>query len=273
MAVTLLGSSAGSHVSAWPRRLPLFGVGIDAVTRREAVSLVCRWMREEWRECRLIVTPNVDHVVLLQENERLREVYRQASLVVADGWPVVAASRLLRRPLPERVTGSDLVPELLASATADDPWRVFLLGAAPGVGLRAAERIQRDWPHVQVVGVASPPLGFELHEEENELLLRQVEEASPDLLVVGLGAPKQELWVHAYRSRLRAKVAIGAGATIDFLAGEKRRAPAWMQRTGLEWLHRMASEPRRLLRRYARDAWQFPCIVWREYRKSRRFSD
>lgn len=179
---------------------------------------------------------------------------------------MVLASRLLRRALPERVAGSDLVPALFASANAARPLRVFLLGAAPGVAERAASRIAQQWPAVETVGVYSPPLGFERDDAENARIVKLVEAASPDVLVVGLGAPKQELWVHRHRQQIAAPVALCVGATIDFLAGEKRRAPRWMQRSGLEWLHRCASEPQRLAKRYARDAVIFPQLVWREWR-------
>jgi N-acetylglucosaminyldiphosphoundecaprenol N-acetyl-beta-D-mannosaminyltransferase len=109
-------------------------------------------------------------------------------------------------------------------------------------------------------------LGFERDDAENAKILNLIEAAAPDVLVVGLGAPKQELWVHSHRQQIAAPVALCVGATIDFLAGEKRRAPRWMQRTGLEWLHRCASEPRRLAKRYARDAVIFPKLVWRQWR-------
>jgi len=178
--------------------------------------------------------------------------------------PVLAAARLLRRPIPGRVTGSDLVPALFQSTAERGPLRVFLLGAASGVGERAAANVARQWPQVEIVGVYSPPLGFERSEAENAEILDRIRQARPDVLVVGLGAPKQELWVHQHRDQIAAPVALCVGATIDFLAGEKKRAPRWMQRAGLEWLHRMASEPRRLVRRYARDAWIFPKLVWRE---------
>jgi N-acetylglucosaminyldiphosphoundecaprenol N-acetyl-beta-D-mannosaminyltransferase len=206
---------------------------------------------------------------MLQQNAGLREAYQQASLILADGWPVVAASRLLRKRLPERVAGSDVVPNLFASMDGVSPLRVYLLGAAPGVGVRAAANIQQRFPGVKVVGVDSPPIGFERHADENETSLARIADAQPDLLVVGLGAPKQELWVHAHRHAIRAKVAICAGATIDFLAGEKRRAPKWLRCLGLEWLHRLCSEPKRLGRRYLKDGVVFPLIVWREMQASR----
>lgn len=251
------------------RRVRLFGVEIDAVRMPEAVERIFVWIDEPADRCRFVVTPNVDHTVLLQSHCELQAAYRDAGLVLADGWPVVAASRLLRRPLPERVAGSDLGPALFDAAQKfSRRLRVFLLGAAPGVAERAAKRIQEGWPRVEVVGVYSPPLGFERDEEESREILDSIRRSSPELLLVGLGAPKQELWVHRHQHQIAAPVALCVGATIDFLAGEKKRAPRLVQRLGLEWLHRMLSEPRRLAGRYARDAWIFPQLVWREWRSS-----
>jgi N-acetylglucosaminyldiphosphoundecaprenol N-acetyl-beta-D-mannosaminyltransferase len=241
----------------------LFGMQIARVTMREAVDCVLGWCDEPRGEiCRYVVTPNVDHAVLFQRRRDLRAAYSDAALVLADGAPIVYASRLLRRPLPERVAGSDLVPCLFASTCC--PLKVFLLGAAPGVAQSAAARIERRWRNVQVVGWHSPPIGFENDDAENERILASIAAVAPDLVIVGLGAPKQELWVHQNRHRLNSKVAVCAGATIDFLAGHRRRSPVWMRRAGLEWLHRVCSEPRRLATRYARDAWAFPQLVWRE---------
>lgn len=178
----------------------------------------------------------------------------------------MTASRFLGKPLPETVPGSDLFPLLTKSATSEQALRVFLLGAADGVGDRAAANIRSRCEHVDIVGVYSPSLGFEKDDGKNERIISLVSEAQPDLLVVGLGAPKQEVYVHTHRDRLRAKVAFCVGATIDFLAGEKARAPRWMRRMRVEWLHRMMSEPKRLVKRYARDAFVFPQLVWREWR-------
>lgn len=263
---TICKHSTSIDERTWPQA-HLFGMSLDALTIRSTVDVIHGWVTEPYSRCRYVVTPNIDHVVMFQQHQGLRAAYGEAALVLADGWPVVTASHWLGQPLPERVPGSDLVPLLLKTAPAEDHVRVFLLGAAPGVGLRAAENIQRRWPHVRVEGIYSPPLGFEKDYEENQRILQLIEQAEPDLLVVGLGAPKQELWVHAHRDRLHAKVALCVGATIDFLAGEKARAPRWMRRMRLEWLHRLLSEPRRLAKRYARDAWVFPQLVWGEWRR------
>lgn len=254
------------------RTVRLLGMTVDALTMSETVDAVLAWSRaSRGAACRFVVTPNVDHAVIFQTNEQLRAAYAAASLVLADGAPVVAAARLLRRALPERVPGSDLAPALF-QRVADEtkaggaPLRVFLLGAGPGVAERAARNIAARWPGVEVVGTLSPPLGFERDVQENEQILHSVAATKPDVLLIGLGAPKQELWVHAHADRLDAKAALCIGATIDFLAGEKRRAPRWMRTLGLEWLHRLSTEPRRLAKRYLRDAWIFPQLVWRDWR-------
>lgn len=256
-------------------RVRLFGIAIDPLTMSETVDAVLGWAREpRGTSCRFVVTPNVDHAVMFQSNDKLRAAYADAALVLADGAPVVAAARMLRRAIPERVPGSDLAPAMFKRASesmgqrrnAALPLRVFLLGAGPGVAERAAANIAARWPGVAVVGTLSPPMGFERDAKESERILAAVNEATPDVLLVGFGAPKQELWVHAYAPQLNAKVALCIGATIDFLAGEKRRAPRWMRRVGLEWLHRLSTEPRRLAKRYLRDAWVFPQLVWRDWR-------
>jgi N-acetylglucosaminyldiphosphoundecaprenol N-acetyl-beta-D-mannosaminyltransferase len=205
---------------------------------------------------------------MFQSDEKLRQSYAAASLILADGFPVVLASRLLGCPLPERVAGSDLAPAVFKHAAKQEgPLRVFLLGAAPGVADRAAANITSRWANVRIAGVYSPPPGFERDPAENQRIFEIIASANPDLLILGFGAPKQELWIHAHADRVHAKVALCIGATIDFLAGEKRRAPRWMRRLGLEWFHRLASEPGRLFRRYARDAWIFPQLVWRDWRR------
>jgi N-acetylglucosaminyldiphosphoundecaprenol N-acetyl-beta-D-mannosaminyltransferase len=249
------------------RRVQLFGCKIDRVRMPQAVTRVYRLIHGFTGKCRYVVTPNVDHVVMLEHHQGLRRAYDDADVVLADGMPVVLASRLLGRGLPERVTGADLTVALFDAAEYRGGLRVFLLGAGPGVAEQAAAKIHERWPGVEVTGTYSPPMGFEKDPQQNAEILARIAAASPDVLVVGLGAPKQELWVHAHQQEIEAAVALCVGATIDFLAAHKRRAPLWMQKSGLEWLHRVATEPRRLIRRYARDAWQFPKLVFREWRR------
>ena len=248
-------------------RIGLFNYEIDAIRMSDAVELILDWLADGTLDCRFVVTPNVNHTVLLQKHEGLQRVYEDASLVLADGFPLILASRILGRPLPERVAGSELVPILFETASEERKQRVFLLGAAEGVGQRAAETIHARYSGVEVVGIYSPPFGFEKDDEQNRQIIERINDVQPDILVVGLGAPKQELWIHQHRDKIKAKVAFCVGATIDFLAGEKPQAPVWMRRTGLEWIHRICSEPKRLLGRYLHDARVFPKLVWAEWRK------
>ncbi len=269
---TAEGPARRAHEALGLGRVRLFGVDIDPVRLDEAVRWILRAAREPGL-CRYVVTPNLDHSLQLRQNQALRNAYADAALVIADGWPVVLASRLFGPPLPARVTGSDVVPAILRGATREEPLRVFLLGAMEGVAARAGRRVEALHAGIEVVGTRSPPFGFEHDARENELILAHIAEARPHVLVVGFGAPKQELWVHAHLPKIAANVALCAGATIDFLAGERSRAPAWVQTVGAEWLHRMMTEPKRLGPRYLKNAIGFPTLLfdeWRERRELRR---
>lgn len=244
----------------------LFGIRFDAITQREAVGKILAWAKQRDAGCRYVVTPNVDHVVKLETDAKFRGAYDGASLIVVDGKPVRLASRLLGKPLPETIPGSELCPAVLRSAERLGKLKVFLLGAAPGVPEKAAAAIRHAWPWVEVVGTYSPVFGFNSSAADSDAAIERINAVDPDLLIIGLGAPKQEVWVNEVRSRLKAGVAICAGATIDFLAGQKVRAPRWCQNLGLEWLHRALSEPRRLVPRYWHDLRAFPRIVYQEWR-------
>ncbi len=250
-------------------RVSLFGIQFDRLTMSEAIDRLLASAADTEYKCRYVVTPNVDHVVTLQTDPAFRAAYRDADLVLVDGKPVLLASRLLGRPVPETVCGSDLLPNLLAASEARGGLSLFLLGAAEGVAEKAAENILLRWPWVRICGHFSPPMGFTADSPASETALAMIRSAAPDILAVGLGAPRQEIWVHAVRERLHVKTTLCVGATIDFLAGEKSRAPIWMRRAGVEWLHRMVSEPRRMTRRYVHDAWVFPRLVLAEWIKSR----
>ena len=253
-----------------PGSISLFGAEVAVVDTRGAVELLLRWAREEAHgTCRYVVTPNINHVVLLNRRPEFAAAYRDASLALADGKPLIWAARLLGKSLPERVAGSDLAPALFEAALAGPPLSVFLLGARPGVAERAAAKIESIYRGVRVVGTYSPPFGFENDPAESAKILELVAAAEPQVLIVGLGAPKQELWVHQHCSELSARVVLCIGATIDFLAEEARRAPVWMRAIGLEWTYRIMLEPRRLAGRYWRDGWAFLPLLWKEWRQIR----
>lgn len=247
-------------------RSTIFGIRIDRVTMDQAIERLRAWINQQERTCRYVVTPNLDHAVQLQANESLRDAYRSAAMVVADGWPLVTASRIFRDPLPERVAGSDLVPALFHSLNeANGAGTVYLLGAAPGVAELAAKKIEHRWPRVKVVGTHSPPFGFDKDPTQSQDAIQRINRCNPDVLVVGLGAPKQEVWLNQYQSQLTVGVAIAAGGTIDFLAGRQTRAPRWVQKLRMEWSHRLLTNPGRLTGRYARNAWHLPRLLLQEH--------
>jgi len=245
------------------KKLKMFGIDFDPITMSETVSEILSWIDKPEYHCRYVVTPNVDHVVKFQNDKSLQASYKSASLVVVDGKPVLWASKILK-PLPETVPGSDLCPAIFNALEQKKGGRVFLLGAAEGVAEKAASEITKRWPKINVCGYYSPPMGFNAKSPANSIAIKLINKENPDILIVGLGAPKQEIWTHTVQNQLQVKVALCVGASIDFLAGEKVRAPRFMQVMGLEWLHRALSEPKRLMGRYWHDAKIFPGIVLKE---------
>lgn len=250
------------------KTIKMFGLNIDSLSMKEAVDVVRSWILQGESDCKYVVTPNVDHVVQLEKNTAFKNAYSKASMIVADGKPVVLASKILGKPLPETIPGSDLVPNIFEHFNESGiRLKVFLLGAMPGVGDVAARNIKAQWPVVDVVGILSPDFGFEKDSDYCDRICRTVADSNADLLVIGLGAPKQEIWVAKHAHKLPIKVALCVGATIDFLAGNKPRAPIWMRKVGLEWLHRMCSEPNRLMKRYIVGAIIFPKLFIKEWFK------
>ena len=213
-------------------------------------------------------TPNVNHVVQAEGNARLRDAYQAAALSLVDGMPVLWASRFMGSPLPEKVSGSDLVVPLLERAAARG-WRVFFLGGCRVRPRGARDLLVKSIPGLHVVGVASPRINVDSASATHDAIVDELREARPDLVLVALGAPKQELFSHAVAERLRPAVLVGIGGTLDFIAGKVRRAPPWMSKNGLEWLFRLAQEPRRMWRRYLVQDPRFLLIVLRELRRAR----
>jgi N-acetylglucosaminyldiphosphoundecaprenol N-acetyl-beta-D-mannosaminyltransferase len=233
--------------------IAILGVPFDNVTKAEALNLIERMVAS--RQPHYLVTPNLDFLVQARADVELRRILFEAHLVVCDGTPLVWASRWLGNPLPERVAGADLVP-LLIELAARKGYRLFLLGATPEASQRAVCRLQARHPGLIIAGSYSPPFN-KLLEMDHVEIRRRILAARPDVLLVSLGCPKQEKWIAMNYHALGVPVTAGVGATIDFLAGQVRRAPAWMQRSGTEWVFRLAQEPRRLVRRYAKDLWGF----------------
>ena len=233
----------------------ILGVPFDKVSLCQAVSCI-EAMAASGRP-HYVVTPNMDFLAQAQGDKELRSVLAGADLSVCDGTPLVWASRILGCPLPERVAGSDLVPALLEAADREG-LSVYFLGASVEASAEAVSRVRRRHPSLGIAGRYSPPFR-DLTAEDNEEIKRRIREAKPDLVLVAFGCPKAEKWMAENYREIGAPVMIGVGATIDFLAGRVRRAPRWMGRAGVEWLYRLAQEPRRLWRRYARDLW---VLIW-----------
>lgn len=195
-----------------------------------------------------VVTANLDFLSIAERNPEFRETVNQAHLAVADGMPLIWLSRLRGEPLPERVTGVDLV-DACCELAAQTGHGVFLMGAGPGVAQAAAQRLQERHPDLRIVGTYTPPMG-QLKRKENARLVSMIQEARPGFLFVALGAPRQDVWIRTHLNELNVPVAMGVGCVFDLLAGVSNRAPAWMQSAGLEWAYRLVREPRRLWRRY-----------------------
>jgi exopolysaccharide biosynthesis WecB/TagA/CpsF family protein len=251
---------------AAPRnRTSILGLPFDRVTRSEAVEKIASMIDAFSHDgkSRYVVTVNVDFVVnaLDWRPGRIRfpelvNVIRSGELVLADGMPLVWLSRLLGTPLPERVTGADLVPDLIAEA-AKRKQSVYLLGGSNQAGRKVAEKISRDYPGIRVVGYDEPMIhtkGEKLAEsiEKDKKLVDKINRARPDILLIAFGNPKQEIWYNRNREYLKIPVSIGIGGTFEFITGRISRAPEWMQNHGLEWIYRISQEPRRLWKRYAK---------------------
>jgi N-acetylglucosaminyldiphosphoundecaprenol N-acetyl-beta-D-mannosaminyltransferase len=224
-------------------RIDLLGCPVDALTMEQTVARVADAIAR--RETTQHVAINAAKVVRYQRDEALRAAVDGCELATADGQPVVWASRILGRPLPERVAGIDLMDALL-SAARERGYGVFLLGARAEVLERAEREILRRHPGVRIVGRHHGYFGAAGEAE----VVYEVADAAPDILFVALETPAKELFLARNRERLAVPFVMGVGGSFDVLAGERRRAPRWMRRTGLEWLYRLLQDPRRLARRY-----------------------
>jgi N-acetylglucosaminyldiphosphoundecaprenol N-acetyl-beta-D-mannosaminyltransferase len=235
------------------KQVALLGTTVDVVTMTDTLDVIESFTRDG--KCHQIATANTDFLVKALSDPELRTVLSHCDLVVPDGMPLLWASRLMGIRMPERVTGADLVPRLGELSDAKG-YRLFFLGGTEGASERAERSMKARYPGVNIVGRLAPPVA-PLEQMDNRAILAEIHRARPDILLVAFGNPKQEKWIHRHLDSLKVPVCIGVGAALDFLGGSVARAPGWMQKTGLEWLHRLITEPRRLGRRYVVDALQF----------------
>lgn len=242
--------SETSSRTAEPQTLVLLGIPFHDVTTGEALDHIGRLI--ELRRPSFVVTANLDFAAKASKDVELQRIFVEADMVLCDGAPILWTSRLTNHPLRERVAGSDIMP-LLAARAALKGWRIFLFGGAPDSLEKAAANLKLKHPDITIAGTYSPPFA-PLHEYDDKEIATRIREASPDILLVALGCPKQEKWIYKHYREIGVPCSIGVGACIDFLAGKVYRAPELIARIGFEWLFRMLQEPRRLTGRYIQDA-------------------
>lgn len=225
----------------------LFGVPVHAQTLDEAVQTLIVWAQDAQQHY-YVSTCTVYTLMMCCENPVVMQAVSRASMVTADGMPLVWLQRLKGYPDVERVYGPDLL-KMLCEATSNQNVRHFFWGGLPGVPEKIASKMQARFPHIQIAGAYSPPVRDVEAIPEMDTINR-LNDVNPDVIWVGLGSPKQDLWMSLYRPHLNAALLIGVGAAFDFVSASKPQAPRWMQRMGFEWLFRFIHEPRRLWRRY-----------------------
>ena len=222
-------------------RIDVLGIGFDSLSMDEATALALSAMED--RSSKYIVTPNPEIVMLCQENKGLASAVNEAFLVLPDGIGIVYGAKILGTPLKQKIPGIDFAQALFAPM-AEKKMRVFLLGAAAGIAEEAGRILSSRFPGLQISGTRD---GF-FKEDENEALIQKINSASPDLLLVCLGSPKQELWMQENAPKLNVGLMAGLGGSLDVFSGTVKRAPAAFQKLGLEWLHRLIKQPSRAKR-------------------------
>lgn len=223
------------------KTVDILDIPVDAITMKEAVDKVGTFVKEGGAHT--IYTPNAEIMMAAQRDQELNQILRKADMLVPDGAGVVLASKLLGRRVPEKVSGIDLVREVF-KAYAASGLSCYLFGAKPGVAQEAADRIKTEYPGLVIAGCRN---GYFTEQDDTEII-DEINRTSPDILLVALGAPKQEKWIFSHLDKLDAKVCIGVGGTIDILSGRVQLSPDFFRRHGLEWLHRLSREPKRARR-------------------------
>lgn len=231
-------------------RMKFMNTEVDNLTMDETLVEIDKLIQENKNA--YVVTPNVDHIVQLERGGELCKAYKDADLILTDGKPLIWISKWYGTPIKEKISGSDLFP-LLCKMAAEKGYTMYFLGAAEGVAAKAAENLMKKYKGLNVVGTYSPPYGFEKDEVELAKIEKMINEVHPHILIVGLGCPKQELFILHNKDRLGVPLSLGLGASLDFEAGNIKRAPKWMADHGLEWLFRITQDPKRMAKRYLVD--------------------
>ena len=242
------------------KKQPLLNTYVNNVDIDEALRAIDGLIESKKKS--YIVAINVDVVMKMESDGYLKKITDEAEMTLVDGKPLVWISKLHGTPVKAKVSGSDLVPALCEKA-AEKGRSVFIVGGKEGVAAEAKRRLEEKLPGIKIVGTYSPPMGFEKDAAEIDKINGMISAVAPDILIACLGCPKQEKWIYENYEKYGATVSICAGATVDFLAGNVKRAPEWMSSHGLEWLYRFAQEPKRLFRRYFVDDVKIMKLIWK----------
>jgi len=245
-------------------RMKFMNTYVDNVTKEEAIAHIEQCIKN--KRMGHVITPNVDQIVRIEKDRYFKEICDHAELLLVDGHPLMWISKWYKRPFKEKICGSDLVPDLCRVA-AQKGYAVFFLGAAEGVAAKAAENLQRKFPGLTIAGTYSPPYGFEKKPEEIKKINQMLFESKADMLFVGMGVPKQDIFIYENMHKYQIPMSFSIGATIDFEAGIQKRAPKWISKIGMEWMYRLFREPKRMFKRYLVDDMKIFRLAWK-YRKA-----
>lgn len=246
---------------------PLLDTYVNNISMEEVVDEICRLVDEKKKS--YVVEVNVDVIIKIESDEYLKKIADEADLTLVDGKPLIWISKWFKHPVKEKISGSDLVPRLCQAADKKG-YTIFIVGGKDGIADKAKANLERDIRSIKIIGTYSPPLGFERDEEEIKRINQRISDAGPDIVIACFGCPKQEKWIYENYKKYNAAVSICAGATVDFLAGNVKRAPKWMSDHGLEWFYRFLKEPKRLFKRYFVEDLKIFRLVWK-YRSRKEF--
>lgn len=235
-------------------------IHIDNVSLEEAVNHIEKCILK--RHIGQVITPNVDQIVRAEWDGYFRTICENCELILVDGHPLLWIAKLYHRPFKEKICGSDLVP-ILCEVAEKKGYSIFLLGAASGVAEIAANNLKITFPKLKIAGTYSPPVGFENDSSEIEKINQILLNSSADMLFVGMGVPKQDIFIYENMHKYQIPMSFSIGGTIDFIAGVQKRAPQWMRRIGMEWLYRFLCNPKRMFKRYFIDDLKILLLFWK----------